>query len=356
MNFMNCLSLKILSCKETKIENIKSGKVGAMLNVLTSTETRRAQELAIENSRLGIPLLFGYDIVHGYQTMMPIPLAQSASWNAEVARAGSEVAAREAASTGLHWAFAPMIDVTRESRWGRMMESPGEDPYLASVMAEAWVKGFQGDDLASLETIAACAKHFAAYGFVEAGRDYNTVDISMNNLYNIVLPPFKAASDAGVSSMMNSFNLINGVPANGSELLQRQILKGAWDFKGFVVSDWGSIEEMVEHGYASDSKDAAYKAIIAGSDMDMEGKNYEKSLEELVTEGKVSMEVLDDAVSRILTIKFQLGLFDNPYRYNNAEKEKEELLSAKNLVIAREAGQKSVHNENPYDPWSNCNP
>ncbi|WP_422359739.1 beta-glucosidase BglX [Reichenbachiella sp.] len=341
---------------QKKFENIKSGRVGAMLNVITAEGTREAQKLAIENSRLGIPLLFGYDVIHGYKTMMPIPLAQAASWDAEIAKSGAEVAAKEASASGINWTFAPMMDIARDARWGRMMESPGEDPYLASYMSKAWIEGFQGGDLSNKATIAACAKHFAAYGFAEAGRDYNTVDISMQTLYNMVLPPFKAASEAGVASFMNSFNEIGGVPANGSELLQRELLKGAWNYQnGFVVSDWGSIGEMITHGFAADTLEAGYKALTAGSDMDMEAHIYENSLEELVSSGKISEEILDDAVRRILTIKFQLGLFANPYRYSDVEREKSDLLTKENLQVAREAARKSIvllKNENNLLPLS----
>ena len=324
-----------------RAENIKNGLVGGMLNVISSEETRKAQELAVENSRLGIPLIFGYDVIHGYKTMFPIPLAQAASWDPEVAKVGSQVAAREAASAGLHWTFAPMIDISRDARWGRIMESPGEDPYLASVMAKAWVEGFQGDDLESTETIAACAKHFAAYGYVEAAREYNTVDISTQRLYNVVLPPFEAVKNAGAATFMNAFNDINGVPATGSKFLQRDILKGDWNFEGFVVSDWASITEMIFHGYAADTAHAAEVAMNAGSDMDMQGFVYENGLKEKVEDGSVKEEVLDDAVRRILKIKFELGLFDDPYKYSDMEREKAELLSKENLELSREAARKS---------------
>lgn len=338
---------------QRKYEMIKSGGVGAMLNVLTADGTREAQKLAVENSRLGIPLLIGYDVIHGYQTMMPIPLGQAASWDAEVARQGAQVAAREASASGVNWTFAPMMDIARDARWGRMMESPGEDPFLASFMSKAWIDGFQGNDLSDAETIAACAKHFAAYGFAEAGRDYNTVDISMQTLYNMVLPPFKVASDMGVATFMNSFNEIGGVPANGSKLLQRKLLKGAWKYQGFVVSDWGSIGEMITHGYAADTLEAGYKALTAGSDMDMEARVYENSLETLVSSGNMDMNVLDDAVRRVLTIKYDLGLFEDPYKYCDAEREKKELLSKQNLQIARDAARKSIvllKNENNLLP------
>lgn len=336
-----------------KLEDIKAGRVGGMLNVLTAEGTREAQRLAVENSRLKIPLIFGYDVIHGYKTMMPVPLAQAASWDSNLARLGSEVAAREAAAAGLHWTFAPMIDVSRDARWGRIMEGAGEDPYLTSQMGKAWIEGFQGKDLSSEKTIAACAKHFAGYGFAEAGRDYNTVDVSENTLYNVILPPFKVAAEAGVATFMNSFNDLNGTPATGNEFLQRQLLKGEWGFKGAVVSDWGSIGEMLAHGFAKDSLMAAQYAISAGSDMDMESTIYINYLEKLVKSGKVSEKLIDDATRRILKLKFDLGLFDDPYRYSNVEREKKELLSAENLQAARQVAQGTMvllKNENNLLP------
>jgi len=340
---------------QEKAEQIKNGMVGAMINVLSAKATREAQKMAVENSRLGIPLLFGYDVIHGYKTMLPVPLAQAASWSEDAARQGAEIAAREAASAGQHWTFSPMIDVSRDARWGRIMESAGEDPYLSSVMARAWVQGYQGKSLADPVSIAACAKHFAAYGFAEAGRDYNTVDISDQTLYNVVFPPFKAASDAGVATFMNAFNEINGVPATGSTFLQRDILKGAWGFEGFMVSDWGSIGEMVTHGFARDNKHAAELAMNAGSDMDMESRAYERELEGLITEGKVDIVALDDAVKRILKLKYALGLFEDPYLYCDEQREKETLLAVENLQGAREIARKTMvlfKNENNILPLS----
>ena len=327
---------------QEKADLIKQGLVGGMLNVLTAEGTREAQKLAVENSRLGIPLIFGYDVIHGYKTMAPIPLAQAASWDAEVAKKSSQVAALEAASAGLHWTFAPMMDITRDARWGRMMESPGEDPYLASIMAKAWVEGFQGEDLSNENTIAACAKHFAAYGFAEAGRDYNTVDISLQTLYNTVLPPFKAAADAKAATFMNAFNELNGVPATGSELLQREILKGDWNWDGFVVSDWASIGEMMVHGFAEDTTQAAYLALKAGSDMDMESDVYLDGLKEVYEKEMLDESLLDDAVRRILQVKFDLGLFDDPYKYSDEKREKQNTLTDENLAIARDAAKKSI--------------
>lgn len=323
-------------------ENVKAGRVGAMLNVLSVAETRKLQALAVENSRLGIPMMFGYDVIHGYKTMLPVPIAQAASWDYEGARLGARIAAKEAAASGLNWTFSPMIDVSRDARWGRIMEGAGEDPYLTSVMAKAWIEGYQGDDLADPLTIAACAKHFAGYAFAEAGRDYNTVDISPTTLYNVVLPPFLAAVEAGAATFMNAFNELDGVPATGSAFLQREILKGKWDYQGFVVSDWASIGELITHGYAADSTDAGLKAILAGSDMDMESRIYENELENLVEQGKVSESIIDDAVKRILKVKYELGLFDDPYRYCSEEREKATILSEENLSGSREVAKKTM--------------
>ncbi len=327
---------------QQKAENIKKGLVGGMLNVLSAKATREAQKLAVENSRLGIPLLFGYDVIHGYKTMAPIPIAQSASWDPEVARKSNEVAALEASSAGINWAFAPMMDVTRDPRWGRMMESPGEDPYLAGEMARAWVRGFQGDDLSKPNTIASCAKHFAGYGFAESGLDYNTADISLQTLYNVALPPFKIAVEEGAATVMNAFNEIGGIPATGSELLQRKVLKEDWKYPGFVVSDWASIGELMIHGYAKDTAHAAEIAIKAGSDMDMEAYVYEKELKNVIEAGKADMALLDDAVKRILGVKYDLGLFEDPYRYCDEAREKANMLTPQSMEIARDAARKSI--------------
>ena len=237
---------------KTKLEKLKNGEVGSMLNVLTAEATREAQQVVMENSRLKIPLLFGYDVIHGYKTMFPVPLGESASWDLEAMELSASIAAKETAAAGVHWTFAPMIDVSRDARWGRIMEGAGEDPYLNAVIGVARIKGFQGSDLTDINTIAACAKHFAGYGFAEAGRDYNTVNVGTSELQNAILMPFKAAAEAGVATFMNSFNEIDGVPATASTYLQRDILKGAWDYKGFMVSDWGSIAELIPHGYAED--------------------------------------------------------------------------------------------------------
>ncbi len=302
-----------------KEENLRKGLVGSMLNVLSAEATGEAQKLVMENSRLRIPLIFGYDVIHGYKTIFPVPLGETASWDLEAMEESARIAAVESVAEGINWTFSPMIDISRDARWGRIMEGSGEDPYLTSQVAVAKIKGYQGNDLAAPQTIAATAKHFAGYGFAEAGRDYNTVHVGENELHNTILPPFKAAADAGVATFMNSFNDIDGTPATGHKVLQRDILKQEWDWNGFVVSDWGSIAEMVPHGFAKDLNHAAEIALKAGSDMDMEGGAYEANLVSLVKEGKVEQVLIDDSVKRILRVKFKLGLFDDPYRYSNPE-------------------------------------
>jgi beta-glucosidase len=274
--------------------------------------------------------------------MFPVPLAEAASWDPEAIEASARVAAIEASAAGVHWTFAPMVDISRDARWGRIVEGSGEDPYLGGQAAAARVRGFQGRDLSANDTIAACAKHFAAYGFAEAGRDYNTVDVSEHTLQNVILPPFKAAVDAGVATLMNSFNEIGGVPATGSIHLQREILKGEWGFKGFVVSDWGSIGEMIPHGTVADLRAAAKSAIVAGSDMDMESIAYIDYLADLVQQGRVDEGLIDDAVHRILRVKHSLGLFDDPYRYSNEQRETESILNRRHLDIARDVARKSI--------------
>ncbi|QDO95505.1 beta-glucosidase BglX [Formosa sediminum] len=306
-----------------KYEHLKKGLVGSMLNVKGVKQVKALQKIAVEETRLGIPLIFGFDVIHGYKTIGPIPLAESASWDLEAIKKAAQNAAEETAASGINWTFAPMVDISRDARWGRVMEGAGEDSYLGAKIGVARVQGFQGNDLASPKTIAACAKHFAAYGFAEAGRDYNTADIGTSTLYNVVFPPFKAVTDAGVRTFMNAFNLLNDVPATGNEFLQRDVLKKDWGFDGFIVSDWGSIAEMIPHGYAQNIKHAAELAANAGSDMDMESSAYVSELANLVREGKVDEKHIDDAAQRILRVKFELGLFDDPYLYCNEEHEKE---------------------------------
>ncbi|WP_066839249.1 beta-glucosidase BglX [Rufibacter ruber] len=337
-----------------QLNDIKAGWVGSMLNVKGVKDTRAIQAVALQ-SRLKIPLLFSLDVIHGYRTVFPIPLAEAASWDLEAIRLSAHIAAKEAAASGIHWTFAPMVDISRDPRWGRVMEGAGEDTYLGSLIGAARVKGFQGEKLGGTDAVMACAKHFAAYGAALAGRDYHAVDMSPQMLWESYLPPFKAAADAGVATFMNSFNTLNGVPATGNSYLQRDILKGQWNYKGFVVSDWGSIGEMIAHGFAKNSEEAALKAITAGSDMDMESIAYKKSLVKLVQEGKVKQELVDDAVRRILYKKFELGLFDDPYKFSDAKREQKVLNDPQHKLIAREVAQKSIvllKNENNTLPLS----
>jgi beta-glucosidase len=325
-----------------KYEDLKKGLVGSMLNVRGVKDVRALQKIAVEETRLGIPIIFGFDVIHGYKTISPIPLAESASWDMEAIKQSAAMAAEEAAAVGINWTFAPMVDVARDARWGRVMEGAGEDPFLGSKIAVARVQGFQGVDLSATNTILACAKHFAGYGFAEAGRDYNSVDVSESTLQNIIFPPFKAAADAGVRTFMNSFNDLNGIPATGNAYLLRKILKGDWKFDGFVVSDWGSINEMIAHGYAKDNKQAAEIAINAGSDMDMESNAYVGHLIALVHEGKVKESIVDDAVKRILKVKFELGLFDDPYKYCDENREKETVGKPEFQELVLDMAKKSI--------------
>ncbi|AUC15472.1 beta-glucosidase [Tenacibaculum sp. SZ-18] len=336
-----------------KYDHLRKGWVGSMLNVRGTENVREVQRIAVEETRLGIPLIIGFDVIHGYKTLSPIPIAESASWDLEAIENSARVAAIEASAAGINWTFAPMVDISRDARWGRVMEGAGEDPYLGSKIAQARVKGFQGDDLSKPNTIAACAKHFAAYGFSEAGKEYNTVDIGTATLYNIVLPPFKAAVDKNVRTLMNSFNELNGVPVTGSSFLQREILKGKWNFNGFVVSDWASLNELIAWGHAKDKKEAARIASTAGSDMDMEGNVYIEELTSLVKNGTVKESILDDAVRRILTVKFELGLFDDPFKYCDSTNEKENIGNAKHHEAVLDVAKKSIvllKNENNLLP------
>lgn len=294
-------------------ELIKAGKIGSFLNEINPATINEMQRIAMEESRLKIPILFARDVIHGFKTIFPIPLGQAATWNPLIVEEGGRVAAVEATEVGIRWTFAPMLDVTRDPRWGRIAESLGEDPYLASVLGAAMVKGFQGDDLSEPTSMAACMKHYAGYGFVEGGRDYNTTIIPEVVLREVVLPPFKAAVDAGVATAMSSFNEINGVPSTGNSFLLKKVLRDEWNFKGFVVSDWASVAEMIVHGYCADEKEAAMKAVNAGLDMEMVSPLFSKHLDSLVKEGKVSIKTIDEAVRNILRVKFKLGLFDNPY-------------------------------------------
>ena len=327
---------------EKKFEDLKNGLVGSMLNVRGVKDVTAVQKVAVEQSRLGIPLIIGFDVIHGYKTISPIPIAEAASWDLDAIKKSAEMAALESSAAGINWTFAPMVDISRDARWGRVMEGAGEDPYLGSKIAEARVNGFQGNNLSLNSTIAACAKHFAAYGFAEAGRDYNTVDIGTSTLYNMVFPPFIAAKNAGVKTFMNSFNELNGIPATGNKYLQRDILKEEWAYDGFIVSDWGSITEMIAHGHAKDGEHAAELALNAGSDMDMESYLYVKHLENLVGDNKVNLNSIDDATRRILKVKFELGLFDDPYKYCDLQREKETIGSEGINKAALDIAKKSI--------------
>lgn len=338
---------------ELKYKHLEAGLVGSMLNVRGVENVMAVQKIAVEKTRLGIPLIIGFDVIHGYKTLTPIPLAESASWDLEAIKASAKNAALEASAAGINWTFAPMVDVSRDARWGRVMEGAGEDPFLGSLIAKARIQGFQGDDLSDATTIVACAKHFAGYGFAEAGRDYNTVDIGTSTLHNIIFPPFMAATQAGVRTFMNSFNELNGIPATGNTFLQREVLKGAWGFDGFIVSDWDSAGEMVAHGYAENDKHAAELSVNAGSDMDMESYSFVTYLKELVDEGKVKESYVNDAARRILKVKFELGLFENPYKYCDLTREKEITGSAKLHEASLDMAKKSIvllKNENQLLP------
>ena len=294
-------------------DGIREGRVGSVLNVVDVDVVNELQRIAVEESRLGIPLIVGRDVIHGFKTVMPIPLGQAATWNPDVVREGARVAALEASTAGVNWTFAPMIDISRDPRWGRIAESLGEDPHLASELGVAMVEGFQGDDLSAVGTIAACAKHFAGYGAAESGRDYATTNIPENELRNVYLPPFKAAVDAGVTTIMTSFSDIDGVPASGNEFLLREVLREEWAFDGFVVSDWDSIRQLQIHGLTANDRESALEAVRAGVDMEMHGDAYTNNLQALIEDGEVSLATVDTAVANILRAKFRLGLFERPY-------------------------------------------
>lgn len=324
------------------ITRIQQGKVGSILNATGAKATREIQRINLESSRLKIPILFGHDVIHGYKTIFPINLGMASSFDPKAVELAARVAATEASSGGVHWTFAPMVDIARDPRWSRVSEGSGEDTYLGSQLAVANVKGFQGDDLSKINTILACTKHFAAYGAAEAGRDYNTVDMSERVLRDIYLPPFKATVDAGVKTFMASFNEISGVPSTASKFLMRDVLKGEWKFDGMVVSDYTGINEMIAHGFAKDEQDAAQLAMNAGLDMDMVGATYMNTLKKSYDEGKVSIEVINDACKRILELKYDLGLFEDPYRYSDEKREKETIYKPEFLQAAVDVANKSM--------------
>jgi len=322
-------------------DEIRQGTLGCMGGVHGAEKSNELQKIAVEESRLGIPIIFGLDVIHGYRTIFPIPLAEACSWDIEKIKESARIAAKESSAAGIHWTFAPMVDISRDPRWGRVAEGAGEDPYLGSVIAAARVEGFQGKNLENPESILACAKHFVAYGAPVGGRDYNTVDMSLQTLHDVYLPPFKAATEAGVGTFMSAFNDLNGIPCTANKYLLTDVLRGEFGFNGFVVSDANSIPEVVVHGYAKDNKDASKKSLIAGLDMDMSQGTYRNELPELVKEGSITEEELDEAVRRVLRVKFLLGLFDNPYR-TDAVKEEKTLLCKEHIDAARDISRKSI--------------
>lgn len=327
---------------ENFISQIQQGKVGSILNATGAKETREIQRINLENSRLKIPLLFGHDVIHGYKTIFPINLGMASSFNTKAVELAARIAATEASSAGVHWTFAPMVDIARDPRWGRVSEGSGEDTYLGTQMAIANVKGFQGDDLSNNNTILACAKHFAGYAAAEAGRDYNTVDLSERVLRETYLPPFKAMVQAGVKTFMTSFNEISGVPSTANNFLLHDVLKNEWKFDGFVVSDYTGINELIAHGFAKDEQEAAQLSINAGLDMDMVGATYMTTLKKSYNEGKVSIEVINNACKRVLDAKFDLGLFDDPYRYSDEKREKATVYKPEFLDAALTIANESI--------------
>ncbi|RHW18578.1 beta-glucosidase BglX [Sphingomonas gilva] len=328
--------------RDSYMQDIAAGNVGSIFNAFTAKYTRELQQIAVEKTRLGIPLLFGYDVIHGHRTIFPISLGEAASWDLKAIEHAARISAVEASAEGIHWTFAPMVDIARDPRWGRISEGSGEDVYLGSLIAKARVRGYQGDDLKRTDTVLATAKHYAAYGAAQAGRDYHTVDMSERVLRDTYLPPFKAALDAGAATFMTAFNELDGVPATGSKYLLTDVLRGEWGFKGFVVTDYTAINEMVPHGYARDEAHAGELSINAGVDMDMQGAVFMTHLEKSVKEGRVSPARVDAAVRAILEMKYRLGLFEDPYRYSDEAREKREIYKPAHLEAARDMARKSM--------------
>ncbi len=337
---------------------IKAGNVGGLFGVASPEKMKMAQDLAVKETRLQIPLLFGSDVIHGYKTTFPIPLGLSSSWDMELIKKTAQIAAKEATADGINWNFSPMVDIARDPRWGRIAEGAGEDPYLGSAVAKAMVTGYQGDDLTDKETMLACVKHLALYGAVEGGRDYNSVDMSKVKMFNQYLPPYKAAVDAGVASAMSSFNDIDGVPATGNKWLLTDLLRERWGFNGFVVSDYTSLNEMIAHGLG-DLQAVSALALKAGLDMDMVGEGFLSTLKKSLEEGKVTEEEITNACRNVLIAKHKLGLFDDPYRYIDSSRPKKDILTKENREVARKAAQRSfvlLKNENnvlPLEKTSN---
>lgn len=341
------------SLRSSYREDVIKGRVGSIFNAYTPSFTKELQTIAVEKTRLKIPLLFGYDVIHGHKTIFPIPLGESASWDMGLIEESARIAAREAAADGVHWTFAPMVDIARDPRWGRVSEGAGEDPWLGSKIAMARVRGFQGADLKSTETILSCVKHFAAYGAPEGGRDYNIVDMSERSLKEIYLPPYEAAVRAGAATVMTSFNEIAGIPSSANRQLLTDLLRGEWGFKGFVVADYTAVNELIPHGVAADGKEAVQKALSAGLDMDMQGGLYGQHIVELVKKGQIKKATLDQSVRRVLEAKYQLGLFEDPYRYSDEARAQAVLLTPEHRAHARRVARKSIvllKNENNILP------
>ena len=322
------------------LDLIRRGLVGGILNAHGAQQVNELQRLAVQESRLKIPLLFGYDVVHGYRTIFPVPLGEASSWDPKLAEETARIAATEARAAGVNWTFAPMVDVARDARWGRIVEGAGEDPFLGAALGPARLRGFQGQDPAAPDSVAACVKHFAAYGAAEAGRDYNTTDLSEWTLREVYLPPFKAAIEAGARTVMSAFNDLNGVPASANPFLLTDILRGEWKFDGFVVSDYTAVPELIAHGLAADEAEAAAAALNAGLDMEMVSRLFNTHGARLVRQGKVPLARIDEAVRRILRLKFRLGLFDRPYV--DATREANVLLASAHIEAARRAAARSL--------------
>jgi beta-glucosidase len=318
---------------------VAKGQVGSLYNLNGAAAANHYQHIAMEKARLHIPLIDGLDVIHGFRTEFPVPLGLAATWDPELVQKATRIAAEEASAAGVHWTFSPMVDIARDPRWGRMIEGAGEDPYLGSVMARAYVRGYQGANLTAPDSIAACAKHFVGYGAAEGGRDYNTTEISVHTLHEVYLPPFYAALDAGSPTIMSAFSVLNGVPATANPFTLTQILRGEWDFPGIADSDFGAVRELMAHGIANDGETAAYRAFSAGLDMDMEGNIYHQYLAQLVKSGKISEARLDESVRRVLRVKFALGLFDHPY--TDESREKSGPLPQQNLDVTRAAAERS---------------
>ncbi len=335
------------------LQMVRQGLLGSTLNVRGAQRTNELQRIAVTESRLKIPLIFGFDVIHGYRTIFPIPLGEAASWDPDAVERAASIAAAEARAAGVHWTFAPMLDIARDPRWGRITEGSGEDPYLGSLMARARVRGFQGSDYSAPDKVVACAKHWVAYGAAEAGRDYNTTDVSERTLREVYFPPFKAAVDAGVGTFMSAFNDLNGVPASANPFTLTEVLRGEWKFDGFVVSDYTSVEELIKHGVAGNGADAAREALNAGVDMEMVSRLYNKHAGELIKERKLSQQTIDEAVRRVLRVKFRLGLFDQPFVDESLERTA--IFNSGSVAAAREIAARSIvllkndHNVLPLD-------